>query len=173
MKSFATLGIVAVLAVATASTAHAQQSATQGLSVRAGMFFPTHSDAKDEGKTWFGVGIERKMGDVAYGMDGGDGFDSSWSLSLDWYGKGGVRSVPLLANFIGRKDQFYYSAGAGISFTRVPTGTGHRSGSELAYAFGVGYDFAQGMTAVFVEFRYFGSAESKVNGTGVFAGMRF
>jgi hypothetical protein len=82
--------------------------------------------------------------------------------------------VPILLNFIGRKDQFYYVAGAGIGLTRAREGTNEVSKhTEFAYQLGVGYEFTQGNAPMFVELKYLGSSDSRLAGFAGFVGVRF
>ncbi|MEX2243809.1 MAG: hypothetical protein WD716_08195 [Fimbriimonadaceae bacterium] len=170
MKKAAVLVIIAALAAA-ANAQYGQQPS--GVSLRGGMFFPTAASAKAEGKTWFGVGVEYKLKDLskAYGPDD---FATSYSISVDYYGKGDHSNMPVLLNWVSRGKQLYYSAGAGLGFAKTPDGLGGSdTGTELSFQFSAGYEFKQGMTPFFVEARYFGSAESALNGYGIFAGVRF
>lgn len=171
MKKLALIGLVATLGLA--AVANAQYGKPQGISLRGGMFFPSAASAKLEGKTWFGVGIDYKLRDLGYARTPDD-FDTSFVLSLDYYGKGDHSNMPLTANWVSRRDAFYYSAGAGLGFAKTPDGLGGTdTQTELAYAFAVGFEFQQMQTPFFVEARYFGSAESALNGYGIFAGIRF
>jgi hypothetical protein len=170
MKRIA-IGIIAALGIA--SAASAQYGKPQGISLRGGMFFPSAASAKAEGKTWFGVGIDYKLKDLNYARTPDD-FDTSFVLSLDYYGKGDHSNMPLLVNWVSRRDAFYYSAGGGLGFAKTPDGLGGtETQTELSYAFAVGFEFQQGSMPFFVEARYFGSAESALNGYGIFAGIRF
>ena len=171
MKKLAVITVFAAIGLAT--VANAQYNQPSGISLRGGMFFPTGAAAKAEGKTWFGVGLDYKLKDLSYGRMPGD-FDTSFVLSADYYGKGNFSNLPVLLNWVSRGDQFYYSAGAGLGFARTPDGLGGTSSeTEFAYQFTIGFEFQQMQTPFFVEAKYFGSAESKLNGYGVFAGIRF
>ena len=94
------------------------------------------------------------------------------TLSADYINKGSFRNAPVMLNYVGMSNQFYYSAGAGVSFIRFPGNSGNRSETEFAYGAGVGYNFNQGMTPFFVEARWFGTSETRVNGWGLFVGVR-
>ena len=164
------LATAALASVAT--TAFAQETKPLGLSLRAGIFWPTDSAAKNSGNTWFIGGAEYKVGDLHFGASQ-PGYQSSWSVSVDWYQKNDYRNLPVLLNYVGRKDQFFYSAGAGVGFTRRPVTGGTKSQTELAYQVGVGYDFMKGQTPLFVEVKWHGSGESKLNGFAAYIGVRF
>jgi hypothetical protein len=171
MKKLVLIGIFATLGMAT--VANAQYGKPQGISLRGGMFFPSAASAKAEGKTWFGIGIDYKLKDLNYARTPDD-FDTAFVLSLDYYGKGDHSNMPLLVNWVSRRDAFYYSAGAGLGFAKTPDGLGGSdTQTELSFAFAVGFEFQQSATPFFVEARYVGSAESAVNGYGIYAGIRF
>ena len=170
MKKFAIAAVVAAVGLST--VAMAQYNKPTGLSLRGGLFFPSSASAKEEGKTWFGVGLDYKIKDVSFRRST-DGYDTFNTLSIDFYGKGDHTNVPVMFNQVSRRDKFYWSAGAGLGFARTPNGAGTDTNTEFCYQLSVGMDFEQGETPFFLEGRYFGSAESKLNGFGVFAGIRF
>lgn len=162
----------ATMVLAGASSVLAQESKPLGLSIRAGLFFPSNGDARDaEGSSWFAGGLEYKIKDFTVGGLG-EGYLGSISLSLDTIGKGDVKNVPLLLNYVGRKNEFFYSAGLGASFSSFDTGNGSESRTRLGYQLGVGYDFQQGRTPFFVEAKYWGNSKSEFNGFGIYAGIR-
>jgi hypothetical protein len=164
--------ILMVIGVAAVSgSVFAQTSTTTGLSVRLGAFMPSEKAAKDEGKSWLAAGAEFKLKDLNIGTMSED-YKASLSVSLDYYGRGDFRNVPLLLNYTGRKNQFYYTAGAGVGFSRLPSGTGSVDKTRFAYQVGVGYDFAKGSTPVFVEAKYFGAQKKELAGIGLFVGVR-
>jgi hypothetical protein len=167
---------IATLALATVGLtgiAAAQYEEPLGLSVRAGFFFPGDSAAQDEADTFLAVGVDYEIKPVDM-ADMYSEYNAVYSISLDYYGSGDYSHVPLLINYVGRSDDFYYSLGAGLGFTKTPDGLGGtESETELAYALGVGYDFTQGTTPVFVELKYQGSAKSELNGFGLYGGVRF
>ena len=170
MKKFVTVAIVA--AIGLSSIATAQYKKPSGLSLRGGLFFPSSASAKAAGKTWFGIGLDYKIKDVSFRRTP-DGFDTFNTLSIDFYGKGDFTNVPIMFNQVSRRDKFYWGAGAGLGFATTPNGGGTDTNTEFVYQFSVGMDFEQGEMPFFIEGRYFGSAESKLNGFGVFAGIRF
>jgi hypothetical protein len=177
MKSRFGLAVTAIaFGVALATPSLAQEVGTKpvGVSLRAGVFFPSSSEAKDGGgNTWFGVGLDYKLGNLRFGGMN-EGYSASWGISLDYYGKGDFRNVPVLVNYVGRADQFFYSAGAGLGFARAVTAPGRiTSSTEFSYQLSVGYDFLRGSTPLFLEARYHGSAESRLNGYAINLGVRF
>lgn len=166
------LGTSAVLAAASAS---AQATKPMGLSVRAGIVFPTSGYGREVGRTWFGVGAEYKISDANFGtMDRGS--SGIVTLSVDYYGKGAATSVPVLVNYVGMQNEFFYSVGAGLAMTRdeeVVAGVNRgRNRTNFAYQFGLGYNFQSGSNPLFVEGKYLGNSNSKLNAFGVYVGVR-
>jgi hypothetical protein len=99
---------------------------------------------------------------------------SSYSISVDWYGKGDFRNVPVLLNYVGRQDQIFYTVGVGAGFARYPRNVAEVEDEvKFAYQFGIGYDIQRTGNPIFIEAKYFGTTESKVNAFGVFIGIRF
>lgn len=157
---------VLALGAAMATTALAQESKPVGLSVRFGAFFPSDSAAKDAGgKTWFMGGLEYKIKDLGI-EERGNG--QMLSASIDFYNKGGFSNTPLLLNITGHNNEFYYTGGVGVGFTKSPDGTG----TKLAYQVGIGYNFQQGKSPLFVEAHYFGTSSSSFNGLALLVGIR-
>lgn len=161
----------ALLIAGAATQAAAQESKPMGLSIRAGLFFPSDSAARDEGKTWFAFGGEFRLSDLQLGA-ADPAYTAHLSVSADFFGKGDYRNVPVLLNYVGRTNELYYSAGAGLGFARLPSGTGTEDKTRFAYQLSIGYDFQQGRNPFFAEAKYFGSSESALSGFGVYIGMR-
>lgn len=174
MKKNLTLALATLLAVGFAGQASAQYGKPIGASFRVGLFYPTNGEARDvEGRGWFGGGLDYKIADLNFSA-GETKYSASWGASVDYYGKGSFTNVPLLVNYYGRVDQFYYVGGAGIGFTRVPNNNGGSStATDFTFRMGLGYDFVKVGTPFFLELDYFGCNESKLNGFGVYAGIRF
>jgi hypothetical protein len=167
--------VLALAVAALAAPAFAQYEKPLGVSVRAGLFFPSNASARDrEGQSWFTVGADYKIKDLNLGGTS-PGYSGALHLSVDYYGKGSYNNVPLMLQFIGRTDGgFYYGVGAGIGFTRVPNpGGGSSNDEDFVYGFTAGYDFVRGGTPLFVEAKYFGSNESQLNGFAIVGGIRF
>lgn len=171
-KTTATL-FAAFAVFGAATQANAQYQKPIGLSVRVGLFYPTNGDARDvEGEGWFAGGAEYKIKDLHFGDD--SRYTSMLTASLDYYGKGSFSQVPLLLNYVAHRESFYWTAGAGIGFGRVPVTTGgSESDTEFAFQVGIGYDFVKSQMPLFLEMKYFGSSESKLSGFGVYGGIRF
>ncbi|MFN3684986.1 MAG: hypothetical protein ACK41F_13785 [Fimbriimonadaceae bacterium] len=190
MKNLVCAVVAATLLLA-AVAAPAQETKPVGLSIRAGGFFPTDSDARDESDLWFALGLEYKLKDLTYQET--DGSATHLSLSADWFESGDFRQFPVLLNLVGTKDQMYYSVGVGLTFAKhrsryIPIdggengwGGGYEPASDswrtdedtlFAYSLGIGYQFQQGQTPVFLEARYFGCEKSELNGFAVYVGVR-
>lgn len=174
MKKTATLALASLMAIGVASQASAQYVKPLGLSARIGLFYPSNGDARDiEGQGWFSGGLEYKIGNIKFDQSNPN-MSASWSVSLDYYGKGSFSNVPLLVNYVARTGAVYFSGGAGVGFGRViKTGGGAVTDTEFAFQLSAGYDFVKMQTPLFVELRYFGSSESKLTGFGIYGGVRF
>jgi hypothetical protein len=163
----AAIGVLAVAALAV--PASAQTTQPMGLSLRAGVVFPTAGAGRDVGRTWFGVGGEFRFMDANFGGPAAPGQASWLSASIDWYGKGNASAVPVLINWVGTANEFFYSVGAGVSFSREPGGT-NRTG--FGYQFGLGYNFQQAQMPLFIEAKFFGNSHGSLNALGIYAGVR-
>jgi hypothetical protein len=168
MTRFTTAILGTALIFGAASSTFAQESKPIGLSIRAGFFFPSNGDAKDaEGSSWFAAGIELKVKDVNW-KGAGSAYQGHLSVSADTIGKGAVKNVPILLNYVGRNNEWYYTAGLGASFSSYDGDSRTRMGFQV----GVGYDFTQGKTPIFLEAKYWGASKSQFNGFAVYAGIR-
>lgn len=170
-RSFVVLAGLIALSV----SAPAQTSKPIGLSVRAGLIWPTSGYGRDQGRTWFGIGGEFKIKDMTFGVT--DRSSSGMlAISADYYGKGGASSFPVLLNYVGMNNEFFYSVGAGFAFNRdeemVAGVLRGRNKTDFAYSLGVGYNFQHGQNPLFVEGKYFGSGNSNLNAFGVYIGVR-
>ncbi|MBS1718483.1 MAG: hypothetical protein JSS72_12205 [Armatimonadetes bacterium] len=173
MKINAKLISACILGAAILPAAQAQVSKTMGLSVRAGVFFPTNSDARAEGKNWFIGGADYRLNSGALGGMAGGPVNSISSISVDYYNKGDFQNLPVLLNVTTRQNELYYTMGAGIAFAQIPNGSGGReSKNGLAYAVAIGMNFEQGKSPLFIEGRYYGSSRSELNGFAVMLGIR-
>ncbi len=169
-RTLTALTVVAVFAAA--PVAFAQYEKPIGLSPRIGVIFPQNSSMReDAGRTILGAGLDYKFRDLKFGDEAGK--SGTIFLSVDYYGRNKYTNVPLTANYVLRNNEFYYGGGLGISFGRVPDALGNTSTTtNLAFALTVGYDFVRGATPLFVEVKYHGSGESRVNALGFYAGVR-
>jgi hypothetical protein len=171
-RKILTAAFAALAVFATALPAFAQETRPVGLSARAGVFLPTASAARNQSDAWFAGGLEYRIQEMRLGtMDAGTA--SHLALSVDFYGSGDFRHTPVLANYVVRQNEFFYSVGAGVGIGRVQVSQGSESRTRFAYQVGVGYDFQRGQNPMFIEAKYFGSAESELNGIGLYVGIRF
>ncbi|MCO5295490.1 MAG: hypothetical protein M9921_01400 [Fimbriimonadaceae bacterium] len=169
-------GIACGVCALAATAAMAQDAPTKGLSVKLGYLFPGHVSARAEGKQWLVAGLEYQLSERAT-RNG----TRATTVSADYHSKGDFRSVPVLFNVVTRNAEFYWTAGAGVTFAQVPrtstsgssTITRTEDSTRFAYSFGVGKEFKQFGSDMFVEARYFGSFEERVNGFAVMVGLRF
>lgn len=162
--------IVTAAAAIVAVSAFAQETKPVGLSVRAGVFFPSDSATKTAtSKTWFTGGVDYKLKNGLPMGTMGTGNAGELSLSVDYFQKGDFRSVPVLVNWTGGQGEIFYSVGAGIGFNKLPG----ENKSAFAYAAAVGYNFQQGKSPLFIEGRYYGSSKNELRGFGIQLGFRF
>jgi hypothetical protein len=168
MKKIALTALVAVSVL----PAFGQDYVPHNLSVRLGGFFPTNGAAKDESKTWLGVGAQYTFRTGIVQKE--SGYSADLAVSLDYYGRGDFRALPVMVNYIGHMSpKLWYTGGVGASFSRYPKGGSTDSSVEFAYALGVGYNLIEGKQPIFVEGRYWGNSESKLSGFAIYAGIRF
>src|SRR3712207_5350635 len=104
--------MLAALGLAAASTmvtsALAKETKPMGLSIRACRFFPSSDASRNENRTWLGFGAEFKIQDLNYGM-GSPGMSSHFCVSVDYMGSGDFLILPVLLNWVGRTNEFYYT----------------------------------------------------------------
>lgn len=166
------IGAAAILASVGAS---AQTTKPLGLSVRAGIVLPMSGYGREIGRTWFGIGGEFKVKDANFGMTDRSS-TGILSISADFYGKGSASALPVLLNYVSMQNEIFYSIGAGIAFTRDEDLVGGvlqgRNGTNFAYQFGLGYNFQSASNPLFVEGKYFGNGNSRLNAIGLFVGVR-
>jgi hypothetical protein len=164
--------LAAVLAFGVIGTASAQSDGLSGFSARIGVFYPTADSSRQLSRTWFGAGLDYKIRDLASLSNGT--YKASLGVSLDFYNRDDFRVVPVLATYTGHlSDRFYYIGGAGVAFTRIPSGNTVDERARFAYMVGVGYTISQGPNPIFVEGRFFGNDKTQANGFGLYAGIRF
>jgi hypothetical protein len=166
-------GAASLLAMSATGVSFAQETAPKNVSFRIGAAFPTHSDTRDIAKTVFAAGIEFKFLDLKQ-TSTDPSVSGGLSVSLDYYGRDRFSNVPLLVNYVGRSNQFFFSLGAGISFIRYDNDGTDFNRTRFGYQVGIGYDFnTQLQTPLFLELKYFGSSENKANAIGAYLGVRF
>lgn len=168
-KTYAVLAVMA-LTFGVAASASAQTSQPTGLSFRLGAFFPSDSDARAESNTWLAIGLDYKIRDVMNREIMENGWMSSFTVSIDHFGSGDFKSTPLLVNYVGRRDSFFVSAGAGLGFNET---FGGDKETEFMFQVGVGYEFpTTGTNPLFIEGRYWGG-NNNLAGFAVYGGIRF
>lgn len=150
------------------------QGEPTGLTVRAGVFFPSERAVRDAtNDIWLTAGVEYKIGNLGV-PDMQNGYSASYSISADYYGQDDFRAVPVLVNYVGQAQQFHYSVGAGITFAKSATVDNK---SSFGYRLALGYDFNQTKMPFFIEVGYFGVTgsdfDTDLNGFFAVAGLRF
>jgi hypothetical protein len=156
------LGLASVLALA---------EDPETLSIRLGVFSPSHSTTKNDFNQFFGFGLQYSLRELKNSTN----YRSTLQLSTDYYGRGDYRHIPVLLNYVGsnKRGDSFFSVGGGLGFVGQPTATGTESVGRFAYQFGVGLNLSSGETASFVELKYFGSEATRLNGLGFYYGVRF
>ncbi len=168
------IGWMSALVLAFAPLALADENKPLGISIRAGQFYPSAGLARNEGKTWFSGGIEFKLSNLkAPAMGETPAF---WTISADWYGKGDLSNVPVLLNLVSPSGDAYFSFGAGVGFNQdfdvVNNVRENKRDTQWAFQLSAGYNLRRFKMPVFVEARYFGNLNDRLNGFGFFAGVR-
>lgn len=166
MKASTKLVLTAVAAAALVAPATAQYRETSGMSFRAGVYFAGGQAKAIEGRNFFTAGLVYRLDNFNW-FRGAE--DSEWNVSLDYYGKGSFSNVPVLLNYVGRTEAFYYSLGGGVGFSHTPGG----SDTDFSYQLSVGRDFNFGSQPLFAELRYLGTTRADLSGFAVNVGIRF
>jgi hypothetical protein len=177
MKRTICTALAAVCAFGVLTGAAFAQEGQTGIAVKAGWFFPQERIARDAGTNWFSAGFEYILRGATLGAPAPSP-ENHISVSLDYYGRGDFRHVPILLNWHRHfRNDLYFTGGVGIGFVTSPeAGPGPAATttrSRFAYALGVGWIFQTGPSPLFAEIRWIGSQESAVNGFGTYIGMRF
>ena len=165
-----TLGAVTA-AIAISAVAGAQTSKPYeqiGVSFRAGVLFPTNKSTTDDiGTSLFAFGADYRLNARTPNVGS---LKTHLSLSVDYYRRDDVGNIPVLINFVGETGNYFFQAGAGVGFSTLPAG----DHTTFTYDVGVGYVLPVKATLpVFVQANFFGSDFSRVNGIGLYAGVRF
>lgn len=160
----AVLAAFAVCAVAGAQT----QTAPLGASIRVGTFLPVNNDTVDAtSNSVFAFGADYRL---TYRPPSLGAFNSGASLSVDYFHKGDYGSIPVLLNYLAMKDRWTLSLGAGVGFNSLPGS----DDTKFAYAVGLAYDLpVSSSTPLFIEGKFLGSETSRLNGFGVYLGIKF
>jgi hypothetical protein len=175
MRKWTSLLAVAALVTGSAFATEAKTQGTEptGLTVRAGVFFPSEQTVRDAtADAWFTAGLEYKLGDIGV-PNYTTGYRAHWSISADYYGQDDFTAVPVLVNYVGHANQFHYSAGAGVTFASLPV----EDKTVFGYRLAIGLDFNTGKTPFFVEGGFMGAAgesvDTNLNGFFLVAGLNF
>lgn len=173
MNKVLTLALSAAFVATGAVSAYAQEVKPIGLSIRAGLFWPSERFTRDNSSDqWFAFGAEYKLRNISLSETAAQ-YGGELSLSADYFTKSDFSNIPVLLNYTGKVQGFYYVVGAGVGFTKEEKALGGtRSGTAFAYQLGAGYEFGT-KTPVFAEVKWIGSSRTKLNGFGVFGGVRF
>lgn len=163
-----TLGAVSA-AFALCAVASAQSPATPlGLKLRVGAFFPTNestTDATSNALFAFGAEYRLSLGAPSFGQ-----FVGGTSVSVDYFQKNDYGMIPVLLNYVGTRGPLSLSAGVGVGFASLPGA----NTSKFAYQLGAAYDFPTSSSVpIFVEGKFFGSEQSRLNGFGLYVGIRY
>lgn len=162
----------AAAAIACAAVGWGQDSRPVGFSLRLGQFAPQGRDARAEGEQWFTVGIDVKLMELSRKAD-----ERNYvSLSVDFADRGRFQTVPVQVNWVSRTRSWYYFVGAGAAYTTVPKPVGpdieEDESVQFAYQIGFGYDFERQRSPLFLEAKYMGNRQDKLNGFVVSVGVR-
>jgi hypothetical protein len=160
--------LLAGLALGAAMPAMAEETKPMGLSIRAGVFFPSSGVAKAAGNTWFGGGLDYKIETKVKGPKV-EGMSTGFSLSADYLSKSSLHLIPVMVNYVASQNQVFYEAGIGAAFTN----DGIENKTQFGYQLGLGYNLSQMKMPIFIEAKYFGTTgSSQFNGFAVFLGIR-
>jgi hypothetical protein len=156
---------VAGLVLAGACVGSAQTNGPAGLTARLGFFFPATRLASS---SWFAFGADYKLQKENVSAPT-EGTLAYLGLSADYYSSGGASALPVALTYNVRSGQLVWHAGLGLDFVRLGANT-----SGLAGQIGATYEFGENtMTPFLVQAKYFLSSKSRLNGFGIYAGMRF
>ncbi len=160
------------------ASASAQSGQPSGISARIGLFLPSNKAAEDEGTTWLSFGLDYRFNQSnAPAMVMRNGTGTFYSLSVDYYDKGGYRNIPIAVNYNVRAQQLIFTAGAGGC---IETAADHET-IGLGFQIAVTYEFTGSAQTIgqmnqkpfFLQAKYFLASDSALDGLGVYVGMRF
>ncbi len=162
---------IAVFTIVMLGALAAAQDSSTPITLRLGVDYPTIASTRSQAKEFYGLGLQRKISS----MGSSEHYTTDLELSIDYYGRGNFRHIPVLLNYVGysRRGDSFWSAGAGFGFIKRPVGLGTESVGRLAYQVSIGLNLSSGPTASFVELKYFGSELTDVNAVGLYYGVRF
>ena len=159
----------AALALCAVAGAQARPYQPIGASVRVGLFLPTNSSTNDDiGTAFVAFGADYRL--VGFKLPRVFGLESYLKGSVDYYRRDDTGNIPVLLNYVGASGQYYFQLGAGVGFETVKDD----SKTGFAYTAGVGYNVpSTSRLPIFLQANFFGADRSRVNGFGLFAGIRF
>ena len=161
MLWIATAALMGSLALMT--PASAQDSAMQGFTVNAGIFYPSKKSVRQASEDiWFSVDLGYKF-QTSEPTESGYYYDLG--VSIGYRGAGGASYIPVHLTFTGYlNEQFFYRAGAGVGFPKS-------GDAAFSYAIELGYNFSAGTTPIALTIGYAGIQRGDVNGFTV--GLQF
>ncbi|MBX3112685.1 MAG: hypothetical protein KF857_11825 [Fimbriimonadaceae bacterium] len=169
MKAIAKVFVGLALGAGLSAAAMAQYNKPVGLSVHAGLFFTSSDTANSvEGRTWFIIGGDYKLGDMTYG-----GSQATYGIGFDYIGKGSFSSVPLFLTYTVHFPEVYVGAGVGPAFNHYNDGVTAGSNTDFGFGLKIGRDLNYGKTPAFIEAKYFGGSRRELSGFAIVAGVRF
>ena len=162
---------IAVFTIVTLGAMAVAQDGSTPISLRLGFDYPVMGSTRDQNKEFFGIGVQRKVASAGHS----EHYNTDLELSIDYYGRGNFRHVPILLNYVGysTKGDTFWSIGGGFGFIKRPIVSGTESVGRLAYQASIGMNLTTGATASFLELKYIGSELSELNVVGLYFGVRF
>ncbi|MCS6918761.1 MAG: hypothetical protein NZM28_03235 [Fimbriimonadales bacterium] len=158
----ATAALIGTLALTT--PASAQDSALQGFTVNAGIFYPSKKSVRQATEdVWFSVDLGYKF-QTSEPTD--TGFYYDLGASVGYKGAGDSYYIPVHLTFTGYlNEQFFYRVGAGVGFPKDDE-------AAFSYAIELGYNFSTGgATPIALTVGYAGIQRGDLN--GFTAGVQF
>ena len=143
--------------------ASAQDSALQGFTINAGIFYPSKKSVRQASEDiWFSVDLGYKF-QTSEPTESGYYYDLG--ASVGYKGAGNAYYIPVHLTITGYlNEQFFYRAGAGVGFPKS-------GDAAFSYAVELGYNFSAGTTPIALTIGYAGIQRDDVNGFTV--GLRF
>jgi len=161
MLWIATAALMGSLALMT--PASAQDSALQGFTINAGIFYPSKKSVRQASEDiWFSVDLGYKF-QTSEPTESGYYYDLG--ASVGYKGAGNAYYIPVHLTITGYlNEQFFYRAGAGVGFPKS-------GDAAFSYAVELGYNFSAGTTPIALTIGYAGIQRDDVNGFTV--GLQF
>ena len=143
--------------------ASAQDSALQGFTINAGIFYPSKKSVRQASEDiWFSVDLGYKF-QTSEPTESGYYYDLG--ASVGYKGAGNAYYIPVHLTLTGYlNEQFFYRAGAGVGFPKS-------GDAAFSYAIELGYNFNAGTTPIALTIGYAGIQRGDVNGFTV--GLQF